>query len=112
MTVFLSFLNSLRKGNYGLSKTYWKLGVLVKLVILTLMFLSMLFLPVVTPVIYGFYLLYVPFYLSGMFNASINYNNGIIWKILGLISATIGSYIYVREWTQIMDTLSLFKSLM
>lgn len=112
MTIFFSFLNSLRKGHYGLAKTYWKLGVLVKMFLLTLMGLSIFFLPIVTPIIYGFYLLYVPFYLLGVFNAAKNYNNGLIWKVLATISATIGTGIYIQEWVHLTETLSFFKTLM
>ena len=51
------------------------------------------------------------FILLELFNAAKNYNNGLIWKILALISATIGTVIYIQNWINIMDTLSFLKSL-
>ena len=49
MTVIFKFLNSLRKGHYGLSTTYWKLGVLVKSFLVIAIFASMFYLPLLTP---------------------------------------------------------------
>lgn len=111
MNVFFSFLNSLRKGNYGLCKTYWKLGVCVKIPLIIGTFASLIFLPILSPLFYGIYLFYVPFYLSGVFNAAKNYSNGFVWKYLAYLSVMMGSYIYLQEWLQIMDTLSVMKSL-
>ena len=75
------------------------------------MFLSILFLPVVSPIIYGFYLLYVPFYLSGVFNAAKNYNNGLIWKYLAYLSVILGTLICTQELLQVTDMVIVMKSL-
>lgn len=111
MTVVFKFLNSLRKGHYGLAKTYWKLGVLVKGFLVIGLFLSMIFLPILSPLFYGFYMLYIPFYLLGVFNAARNYNNGLIWKYLAYISAACGTYFYFNEVLQMYDMVVVMKSL-
>ena len=111
MIVIFKFLNSLRKGHYGLAKTYWKLGVLVKGFLLISIFTSLIFLPIVSPLFYGLYMFYVPFYLLGVFNAAKNYNNGLIWKYLAYISATIGTYMYANEVLQMYDMITVMKSL-
>lgn len=111
MTVFFKFLNSLRKGHYGLAKTYWKLGVLVKLFLVVGIFASLIFMPILSPLFYGVYIFYVPFILSGVFNAARNYNNGLIWKYLAYASVIIGTYIYVQEVLQMQDMIRVMKAL-
>jgi hypothetical protein len=111
MTVIFKFLNSLRKGYYGLPKTYWTLGVLVKVFLFISLFSSLIFLPILTPLFYGLYMLYVPFYLLGVFNAAKNYNNTLIWKYLAYISASIGTYIYIQEVFQMYNMVTFMKSL-
>ncbi len=111
MTVVFKFLNSLRKGQFGLATTYWKLGVLVKSLLVIGIFTSMFFLPLLTPLFYGLYIFYVPFYLSGVFNAARNYNNGLIWKYLAYLSVILGTLIYSQELLQITDMAIVMKSL-
>lgn len=111
MTVIFKFLNSLRKGHYGLSTTYWKLGVLVKSFLVIAIFASMFYLPLLTPLFYGAYIFYVPFYLSGVFNAAKNYNNGLIWKYLAYLSVILGTLIYTQELLQVTDMVIVMKSL-
>lgn len=111
MTVFFKFLNSLRKGHYGLSKTYWKLGVGVKLPLVISTLLSLIFVPALAPVFYGIYMFYVPFYIAGVFNAARNYNNGLIWRYLAYVSVVLGTYIYAQEVSQITEVIGVMKAL-
>lgn len=75
----LTFLEHLKAGNFGLARTYWKLGVMVKFIFIMMLFLSMSIHPILGLLVMTLYMGYMPFALMGIWNAAKKYNGAKIW---------------------------------
>ena len=106
------FLSLLRNGKFGLPKTYWLYGVLIKIVLVSLMILLMYSHPVISLFIYSVYLFYLPFLLMGIFKSACDYKNYIAWKYLAILTVCWGTVNYFQEWTLFKNTVEALKSFM
>jgi hypothetical protein len=111
MKTILSFFKNLSNGSFGLSRTYWKLGVLVKLPLTLLILTSLMFAPQMFFPLMLIYLIYIPFLLMGIFNAANNYNSNFIYKTLAYGSVILSGFVYISEWLQLPQTLTIVNNL-